>query len=68
MQQLLALAGNIAALVGIALCAISGLARLAGQYHLAGFENTTLFLAGVGLMVFACLLKLQVLEAHTGNR
>ena len=62
MQQLLTLAGSIAAISGILLCAISGVTRLSGAYHLAGYEATTLFSAGIGLMVFACLAKLEALS------
>ena len=61
MQQLLTLSGHIAAVLGILLCVASGLARLSGSYHLAGYEATTLFSVGTGLMVFACLMKLQML-------
>ena len=61
MQQLLGLTGSIAAIFGILLCAVSGLARLTGSYYLAGYENTTLFTVGTGLMVFACLVKLEAL-------
>lgn len=53
--------GNAAALLGMLLCGISGTARLGGAYILAGIELGTLFLAGVGLMVFACLTKLHLL-------
>ena len=59
MQQLLTLSGHIAAVLGILLCLASGLARVSGSYHLAGYEATTLFIVGTGLMVFACLAKLQ---------
>ncbi len=52
---------NIAGLAGILLCLVSGVARITGQYHVAGFEAMTLFVSGVGLMVFACLLKLELL-------
>ncbi|MEH6571407.1 MAG: hypothetical protein V7709_20155 [Halioglobus sp.] len=65
MQQLLTLSGHIAAVLGILLCLASGLARVSGSYHLAGYEATTLFLVGVGVMVFACLMKLEALLAQT---
>ena len=64
MQQLLTLSGHIAAALGILLCAASGLARLSDSYHLAGYEATTLFMVGIGLMVFACVVKLEVLLAQ----
>ena len=64
MQQLLTLTGSIAAIFGLLLCAIAGLARLSGLYHLAGYEATTIFTVGTGLMVFACLAKLEALSAQ----
>ena len=67
MQQLLTLSGHIAAVLGILLCLASGLARVSGSYHLAGYEATTLFIVGTGLMVFACLAKLQTLSAQSRN-
>ena len=62
MHQVLTLTSNTAALVGILLCAISGMARLAGAFRLAGYESTTLFMVGIGLMVFACLIKVDALS------
>jgi len=67
MQQLLTLSGHIAAVLGILLCVASGLARLSGLYRLAEYEATTLFSVGTGLMVFACLAKLQALSAQYRN-
>ena len=67
MQHFLNLTGSIAALLGILLCAVSGLARLYGLYHLAGYEATTIFSVGTGVMVFACLVKLEALSAESRN-
>lgn len=53
--------GSAVGLVGLILCAVSGLARIAGGYYVADFEATSLFIAGTGLMVLACLLKLEAL-------
>ncbi len=61
MKQWLSYASHAAGLLGILLCLVSGLARIAGGFYVADFEATTLFMVGVGLMVFACLLKLEVL-------
>ena len=52
----------LAALVGILVCSIAGIARLAGYYRLSGYETLTLFIAGVGIMVFASMLKLEVIS------
>ena len=61
MQQLLKLAGSVAGVVGVLLCAIAGLARVSGLYYLAGFEATAIFMVGTGIMVFACLIRLEEL-------
>ena len=64
MQQLLTLTGTIAAVFGILLCTIAGLARASGVYYLAGYQATTIFAVGTGVMVFACLVKLEVMSAR----
>ena len=61
MQQLLSPASSIAGVLGALLCAISGLARVSGFYTVAGYESITIFAVGTGVMVFACLLKLEAL-------
>lgn len=53
--------GTIAAITGLLICAVSGAARAAGNYHLLGYETMTLFNVGVGIMVAACLFKLEFL-------
>ena len=63
MLQLLNYAGTITGLLGALLCGLSGISRFTGQYYLGGFEATTLFMLGTGLMVFACLAKLEVVRA-----
>jgi type IV secretory pathway VirB2 component (pilin) len=62
MRQLLTLTGSIAGLFGILICAISGLARISGFYYVAGYEATTVFTVGAGIMVFACLVKLELMS------
>lgn len=64
MYKNLVLAGSIAGLLGAAVCFLAGLARVAGYYYLAGYQSTTIFNVGVGLMVFACLIKLDALQSH----
>jgi hypothetical protein len=44
---------------GIALCAAAGVARLGGSSYILGFEGQSLFLAGIALMVLACLIRLE---------
>lgn len=62
MYKNLALAGSIAGILGALICFIAGLARIAGFYYLAGYQSTTVFDAGLGLMVFACMVKLGTLS------
>ena len=64
MHQLLTLTGHIAAILGIVCCAGAGLARVSGLYYIAGFQSTSLFMLGTGIMVFACLVKLDAMRAH----
>lgn len=60
-KELLTQLGNIAAILGILLCTVSALVRVAGYFYLGGFELMSLFVGGMGLMVGACLAKLHVL-------
>ena len=62
MYKNLALAGSITGILGALICFIAGLARIAGFYYLAGYQSTTLFNVGVGMMVFACMVKLGTLS------
>ena len=61
MERVITIIGNLAALVGILLCLVSGVARATGSYLIAGYAAITLFQAGTGLMVLACLCKLETL-------
>tara|TARA_R110001583_G_scaffold121491_1_gene272698 strand:+ start:569 stop:775 length:207 start_codon:yes stop_codon:yes gene_type:complete len=62
MQQLIQWSGNTAAVVGVLCCIVAVLARLSGAYYIAGnTEAMSVFSLGVGLMVFACLAKLELL-------
>jgi hypothetical protein len=62
MKQLMTYGGQAAGILGALLCLVSGMARVFGSFHFANFEATTLFMVGIGLMVFACLLKLELLS------
>jgi hypothetical protein len=59
MYKNLALTGSISGILGALICLVAGLARIAGYYYLAGYQSTTVFDMGVGMMVFACLVKLE---------
>jgi len=64
MYKNLALAGSITGILGASVCFIAGLARIAGFYYVAGYQSTTLFNVGVGMMVFACMVKLDSLSTQ----
>lgn len=61
MQNSIETIGNIAAVVGILLCGLAGLARLTGSFNLMDFDPITIFIGGVGIMVFAVLAKVEAL-------
>lgn len=66
MKRVILWLGNGVGVIGVAVCAVSGIVRLGGAYTLAGAELGTLFLLGTALMVFACLTKLFLLvDART---
>ena len=54
--------GNVAGILGIAICFVTGIMRLSGHAIAFGFESITLFTGGIALMVLACLAKLQALK------
>jgi len=58
MKQLMDVVGRLSALLGVLVCAVSGVSRVTGSYYLAGFEVLTLLQGGIALMVFACVLRL----------
>ena len=60
-KQLIGIAGTAAGALGMLFCLVAGLSRLSGVFYVAGVESTTVFMVGTGLMVFACLLKIELL-------
>jgi hypothetical protein len=56
-------AGDIAGGLGALACLISGVARFAGTWTVAGIQIPALFNLGMGLMIFACLSKLHILTS-----
>ena len=61
MNQLMVFVSRAAGILGALLCLVAGVSRLMGSFYVANVEATTLFMVGIGLMVFACLLKLDQL-------
>lgn len=66
MEKIISLVGNLAAVAGILICLASGSARVMGHYLVNDYSTNTLFQAGVGLMVLACLLKIETLLLRQG--
>jgi hypothetical protein len=64
MEVLLLWMGRLAALGGLLLCAWAAYARLTGAYFAAGFQIGTLLLAGMALMIAACICLLLVLTGR----
>jgi len=62
MGNMLGVIGNVSAIVGVLLAFGSGLARVLGLYLVSGYTTMTLFQVGTGLMVLACLCKLEVMQ------
>jgi hypothetical protein len=62
-NELLGILANLIAAVGAILCAVAGINRLLGSYHVLGYEAMTFFIAGISLMVFAALIKLHIIKA-----
>jgi hypothetical protein len=61
MMKLIRSVGDAAGVLGILVCVVAGLARLGGTWSVAGVQIAALFQVGIGLMVFACLAKVQAL-------
>ena len=64
MGKIVGLVGNVAAIMGILLAFGAGLARVLGLYLVSGYTTMTLFQVGTGLMVLACLCKLETMQSH----
>ena len=62
MEKMLGIVGNVSAIVGILLAFGAGLARVLGLYLVSGYTTMTLFQVGTGLMVLACLCKLEIMQ------
>jgi len=60
---LLETVANVVAVIGISACAVAGVSRLLGSYHVLGYEAITLFIGGIALMVFSGLIKLQIIKS-----
>lgn len=66
MDRLMLLAGRISGIVGLVLCAFSGMLRLAGHYVLGGYQLTTLMQAGIAGLAAGCFLLLWARDQRAG--
>jgi type IV secretory pathway VirB2 component (pilin) len=67
-KDILGTVANIVATIGIVICAVSGLARLLGHFHVLGYAAITLFTGGMSLMVLAALIKLHIIESRMSSK
>jgi hypothetical protein len=65
MNKFLGILGNLSALLGILACVVAGIARMFEVYYVASVPAMVIFTVGIGLMVFACVVKLCVLESKS---
>lgn len=68
MEKVLGLGGILAGVLGVLLCSAAGASRVMGSYYFMSYEAMTVFNAGTGLMVMACLLKLHVTAKQPKDR
>jgi len=59
MTTTLDIAGSAAGLLGLVVCLASGASRLAGIFYLGEVPMVTVFVAGAGLLLAGCYLKLE---------
>lgn len=64
----LGVVANIAAVLGILICAAAGIGRILGFYHVLDFQTITLFIGGTSLMVFSGVIKLHRIESMLSER
>ncbi len=62
MNKLIENIATAAAVLGVVLSIGAGFARLLGMYHLGGFETSTVFNGGMGLMLIGIVGKLHTLK------
>ena len=62
MDKLIKIFGDSAAILGLFICLVAGISRLAGSYNVGGYEAMTLFTGGIAIMLAATLAKLYRIE------
>lgn len=64
MDNLLVMLGRLAGLAGVVLCLVAGIARILGQFYLAGFSVASLLQAGMGGLLIGCFALLLALHGR----
>lgn len=58
MNRLLDKFGLVVGVAGAFICLAAGMSRLMGHFYMFRFSILTVLFAGIGMMVFACMIKL----------
>ena len=64
MDNLLVMFGRLAGFAGVVLCLVAGIARILGQFYLAGFSVASLLQAGMGGLLIGCFALLLALHSR----
>ena len=68
MVKTLEILGSAVGIIGILICLGAGAVRVTGGHWFFGFEAFTLFIGGLGVMMMACLAKLQAIALQLNQR
>ena len=68
MDKTFGIIGSVVGVIGILISLGAGVVRVTGGHWLFGFEAFTLFLGGIGVMMMACLAKLQAIALQLNQR
>lgn len=59
MDKFMGMVSKISAVIGVLVCILAGLIRIAGNYHVLGIEAQTIFIVGMSGMLLSILIKLH---------
>lgn len=67
MRDKLAPLGTLAGALGTIICILALIGRSYGSPKVVGLEASSFFLIGVGVLVWACWIKLEARSGSTGS-
>lgn len=67
MNALMLVAGRATGLIGMVLCAVAVIGRLAGNHWMGSFQLVTILFAGVAIMVAACFVLLWAMTMNSAR-